>query len=75
MGKQYATLEDLKLELWLRKRNAGGLVWITKNGLRIPLKDMTDSHLENAIRKEQEFQELKECTLENYVDEDAWGDR
>ena len=26
-----ATLEDLELELWLRKRNSGYIIWTTKD--------------------------------------------
>jgi len=72
---QNATLDDLKLELWLRRRNAGDLVWTTKSGERIPLKDMSSSHLENAIRKFQRFNEIQQDVFESYVDEDSWGDR
>ena len=36
-----ATLKDLELEYWLRKRNNGTLIWKTKSGAYIPLKDMT----------------------------------
>lgn len=43
-----ARLEDLYKELWLRRRNSGELVWESKNG-SIPIKDMTDEHLKNAI--------------------------
>ena len=44
-----ATFEDLKKELWLRARNSGEIVWETKEGRLIPIKDMSDSHLVNAI--------------------------
>lgn len=45
-----ATLDDLERELWLRRRNSGELVWKTREGEAIPVKDMSDKHLENAIR-------------------------
>lgn len=49
MDTKKAELEDLYRELWLRKRNRGEIVWITKNGKTIPINEMTDSHLENTI--------------------------
>lgn len=44
---EIATLEDLKLEQYIRKRNK--VVWKTKSGNIIPLKDLTDEHLNNII--------------------------
>lgn len=45
-----ATLKDLELELWLRNRNSGELVWTTKTQKQVPIKDMTDTHLHNTLR-------------------------
>jgi len=65
------TKHDLELELWLRKRNSGELVWTTRDGTRIPLKDMEEGHLKNALRmlKENSFLErnafLEAILLEN----------
>ena len=39
-----ATIQDLKLELWLRQRNSGFIIWTT-----IPIKDMDNNHLINTI--------------------------
>ena len=47
--KQQATLEDLEREVWLRARNEGSIVWTTKNGDQIPIKDMSTQHLVNTI--------------------------
>ena len=56
-----ATLEDLCREKWLRDRNNGEIVWETKDGKQIPLKDLTDSHLDNIIQfliKKEEFDDI-----------------
>jgi hypothetical protein len=45
-----ATLEDLERELWLRVRESGELVWITKDGNVIPIKEMSNTHLWNTIK-------------------------
>lgn len=44
-----AEYNDLVLERWLRARQNGQIVWVTKSGEKIPINKMTDSHLENAI--------------------------
>ena len=44
-----ANLDILKLELFLRLRNDGKIVWKTKEGKVIPIKNMTDKHLINTI--------------------------
>ena len=45
-----ATIQDLKLELWLRQRNSGSIIWTTKDGKNIPIKDMDNNHLVNALK-------------------------
>ena len=45
-----ATLEDLLIEQWLRRRNTGELKWETKNGDKLSIKNMSDAHLANAIK-------------------------
>ena len=49
METKKATLEDLYKERWLRLRESGALIWETKNGDRIAVKNLSDKHLENAI--------------------------
>lgn len=44
-----AKISDLLNEKWLRMRNNGLLVWKTKDGKIIPLKDLDDNHLDNII--------------------------
>lgn len=44
-----ATIADLLLEKWLRSRNSGQLCWKTRDGRAVPLKDMSDKHLQNAL--------------------------
>ena len=69
-----AELKDLVLEKWLRARNEGTLVWVTKDGKEMPIKDMTDSHLENAIKhciNKCEFDEIA-AEYSAFVDS-HWG--
>ena len=56
-----AELNDLIKERWLRERNRGEIKWVTKDGNEIPIKDMTNEHLENAINrliKNKEYEEI-----------------
>ena len=69
----YLTLDDLLKEQWLRKRDSGELKWVTKNGDKIALKNMSDAHLANAIKCLSEQNEFLRDAI-NYEHEDA-GDR
>lgn len=69
-----ATLSDLKIELWLRKRNSDKIVWETKSGDKLSIREMSDTHLVNAIRCLEDVYDrldLMDCIAEI---EDA-GDR
>lgn len=55
-----ATIQDLELELWLRRRNVGELKWQMRDGKKIPLRDMTTEHIENAIKHFESKEEIYE---------------
>ena len=59
-----ATLQDLKLELWLRNRSTGTIYWTTKDGRDIPINEMDNNHLVNTIkmllRQDEEDQLMNE---------------
>lgn len=55
-----ANIQDLKLELWLRQRNSGSIIWTTKDNKNIPIKDMDNNHLVNTIKMLIKQEEEKE---------------
>ena len=52
-----ANINDLRLELWLRRRNANEIVWTTKSGEKIPINQMTNEHIINAIALAERIEE------------------
>lgn len=62
-----ATIQDLKLELWLRQRNSGFIIWTTKDGRNISIKDMDNNHLVNTInmllRQREEAEYFKDIMV------------
>ncbi len=66
--KKIADCFDLFLEVWFRARNSGELVWKTKTGEVIPVKDMSWSHLVNTINYLQKKNEIEEIVNENDIE-------
>lgn len=63
-----ATIKDLELELWLRQRNSSSIIWTTKDGKNISIKDMDNNHLVNALKmlliqkeKQKEYDSIMAC--------------
>lgn len=56
-----ATIKDLELELWLRQRNFGSIIWTTKDGKNISIKDMDNNHLVNTLKMLLKQEEEAEC--------------
>ena len=65
-----ATIEGLRLEQFLRNRNSGKLVWKTKEGRIIPLKELSDEHLTNILnvysRNKDQTTNIKPSSLNFY---------
>lgn len=60
-----AEISDLELELWLRRRESGDIVWETKEGKLIKLKDMETSHIINALRCFSKYEDLEGLTMDD----------
>lgn len=58
-----AEIEDLEKELWLRNRV--NLYWETKEGIKIPLREMKTEHIINAINYFNRVHDEHEIVLEN----------
>ena len=69
-----ATIEDLLLERWLRRRNSGKICQVSKDGKETPIKDMSDAYLENAINCLCSYQDEDSEIIQMLNHEDA-GDR
>lgn len=49
MEAKTATYDDLRLELWLRKREKGEIIWEDGNKVQRPIKSLSDEHLQNIL--------------------------
>ena len=65
-----ANIDDIRLEQFLRSRNSGKLVWKTKEGKIIPLKELSDEHLTNILNvyslDEDQTTNIKHSSLNFY---------
>lgn len=66
-----ASIEDIRLEIWLRERNDREIRWKTKDGTEIPIRDMSLSHLRNVERMLERNEHLSEiaCEYRAYIDD------
>ena len=65
-----ANIDDIRLEQFLRSRNSRKLVWKTKEGKIIPLKELSDEHLTNILnvyyRNKDQITNIKPSSLNFY---------
>jgi hypothetical protein len=66
-----ATIEDIRMELWLRERDSGNIAWKTKEGYRINIQDMSNVYLRNVLQMLERREELEElaCEYQSYLDD------
>ena len=70
-----ATFKDIEKELWIRMRDEGQIVWTTKEGQEIPIKDMNTSHLINTYNMllRKAAKEAAEQKEKFFLEEAAFG--
>lgn len=62
-----ADLKDLLNERWLRMRERGEIVWTTKDGEEIPIKELSDTHLDNIINMIRRVKQLNHYNRQNNI--------
>lgn len=73
MAIKRADYNDLRLELWLRQRERDEIRWVTKEGTEIPIREMSDSHLANAmacLQRQSEMEAAMDEAVAGYMSED-----
>lgn len=64
-----ATFTDIQMELWMRERERGEILWRTKNGDTIPINTMSDGHLKNILNMSEG---TERSSFDMMLDFDEW---
>ena len=66
-----ADLDDIRLEIWIRERNDREIIWETKDVAKVPIRDMSLTHLRNVEKMLERSNRLSElaCEYRAYLDD------